>query len=83
MHDPRSTQEPDEPTLSCGRDARHTHGQDARATSHTAIEEANIRAQRIILSGSFSRGTQRRDSDIDLVVIYARDGEVVYSSAAP
>lgn len=33
------------------------------------LEEANIRPQRIILFGSCSRGTQRRDSDIDLVVI--------------
>ncbi|HNU30597.1 MAG TPA: nucleotidyltransferase domain-containing protein [Sedimentisphaerales bacterium] len=48
-----------------------------------ALEEANIRPQRIILFGSFSRGTPRPDSDIDLVVVYARDGEVVYSSAAP
>jgi predicted nucleotidyltransferase len=34
-----------------------------------ALESAGIKPQKIILFGSHSNGTQREDSDIDLVVI--------------
>jgi predicted nucleotidyltransferase len=34
-----------------------------------ALEAENIKLQKIILFGSYSTGTQREDSDIDLVVI--------------
>lgn len=34
-----------------------------------ALEAENVRAQKIVLFGSYSTGTQREDSDIDLVVI--------------
>jgi len=34
-----------------------------------ALEGEKIRPEKIILCGSYSKGTQRRDSDIDLVVI--------------
>ena len=34
-----------------------------------ALEAEQVRPQKIILFGSFSTGTQRPDSDIDLVVI--------------
>lgn len=34
-----------------------------------ALKTLGINIERVILYGSFSRGTQRKDSDIDLVII--------------
>ena len=34
-----------------------------------ALQELGINVKRVILYGSFARGTQRKDSDIDLVIV--------------